>query len=55
MLFNMTESAWNASDVAILQMHPCELSAIHAFAMERAFEPYRDRIVESAAPGGGQT
>ena len=54
-LFNMTESAWNASDVAILQLYPCELLAIHAFAMERAFEPYRDRMVESEAPGGDQT
>ena len=53
--FRKTESASNAIMAAILQLHLCELPAIHASAMERAFEPYRDWIVESVAREGDET
>jgi len=52
-LFKTTVSAWNAIEAAILELHPYELPAIHAFAMEHAFEPYRDWIAESVVPEGG--
>jgi len=46
-LFKTAESAWGAIEEAILQLHPYELPAIHAFAMEYAFEAYRDWILDS--------
>ena len=52
-LFKTVASVWEAIEEAIVQLHPCELPAVHAFARSHAFRPYQDWILNSVGLPGG--
>ena len=43
-LFKVASVAYEAAEQAIRELHPYELPAIHAIAVERAWQPYRDWV-----------
>ena len=43
-LFKVASAAYDAAEQAIRELHPYELPAIHAIAVERAWQPYRDWV-----------
>jgi len=43
-LFKVATAAYDAAERAIRELHPYELPAIHAIAVERAWQPYRDWV-----------
>jgi len=43
-LFKVASGAYEAAAAAIRELHSYELPAIHAIAVERAWEPYRDWV-----------
>jgi periplasmic divalent cation tolerance protein len=43
-LFKVASVAYEAAERAIRELHPYELPAIHAIAVERAWQPYRDWV-----------
>ena len=53
-LFKVAAAAYEAAEQTIRELHSYELPAIHAIAVERAWQPYRDWVVaNSRAQGGG--
>jgi len=47
-LFKVAAAAYDAAERAIRELHPYELPAIHAIAVERAWEPYRDWVAANS-------
>jgi periplasmic divalent cation tolerance protein len=43
-LFKVATAAYDACEQALRELHPYELPAIHAIAVERAWQPYRDWV-----------
>ena len=55
-LFKVRAVAYDAAEQAIRELHPYELPAIHAIAVERAWQPYRSWIeANSCAHRDGST
>ena len=53
-LFKVRPAAYDAVEQAIRELHSYELPAIHAIAVERAWQPYCDWVLaNSRSPGGG--
>jgi periplasmic divalent cation tolerance protein len=50
-VFKVAASAYAAAERAIRELHPYELPAIHAIAVERAWEPYRAWVEENSRAG----
>ena len=51
-LCKVATAAYDAAEGAIRELHSYELPAIHAIAIERAWQPYRDWVeANSGAPG----
>ena len=47
-LFKVATAAYDAAERAIRELHPYELPAIHAIAVERAWAPYRAWVDENS-------
>ena len=52
-LFKVATAAYARAEQAIRELHSYELPAIHAIAVERAWEPYRDWVLANSGPGNG--
>ena len=50
-LFKAAAGAYDAVEAAILELHPYELPAIHAIAVERAHAPYAEWVAANSAAG----
>ena len=50
-LFKAAAIAYDAVEAAILELHPYELPAIHAIAVERAHAPYADWVAANSGAG----
>jgi len=50
-LFKVAASAYEALEAAILELHPYELPAVHAVAVERAHPPYADWVTANSGRG----
>ena len=50
-VFKAAASAYAAVEAAILELHPYELPAIHAIAVERAHAPYADWVAANSGAG----
>jgi len=50
-LFKVAADAYAAIEAAILELHPYELPAIHAVAVERAHAPYADWVAANSSSG----
>jgi periplasmic divalent cation tolerance protein len=50
-LFKVAAGAYEALEAAILELHPYELPAIHAVAVERAHRPYADWVAANSGAG----
>jgi periplasmic divalent cation tolerance protein len=51
-LFKVASDAYDAVEEAIRALHPYELPAIHAVAVERAYAPYRDWVEANSRRAG---
>ena len=51
-LFKVAAAAYGAAEQAIRELHAYELPAIHAIAIERAWEPYRAWVEANSRPPG---
>jgi periplasmic divalent cation tolerance protein len=49
LLFKTTEERYPAVETAIKELHPYELPAIHAFALEHVYAPYAEWIESNSA------
>jgi periplasmic divalent cation tolerance protein len=45
-----TDMNYTAIETAIRQLHPYFLPAIYALAVEQAYEPYKNWVIENSAP-----
>ena len=52
-LFKVARDGYPAVEQAIRELHPYELPAIHAIAVERAWQPYADWVEANSAPASG--
>ena len=52
-LFKVAASAYEAVERAIRELHPYQLPAIHAIAVERAHAPYAEWVAANSRAGGG--
>ena len=50
-LFKVAEATYDAAEAAIRALHPYELPAIHAIAIERAHAPYAEWVAANSRPG----
>ena len=50
-LFKVAEAACGDAEAAIRALHPYQLPAIHAIAVERAHAPYAEWIAANSRPG----
>jgi periplasmic divalent cation tolerance protein len=51
-LFKVAPAAYDAAEEAIRALHSYQLPAIHAIAVERAWEPYREWVAANSRAGG---
>ena len=51
LLFKVAAEACDAAERAIRELHPYQLPAIHAIAVERAYAPYAAWVAENSHPG----
>ena len=49
-LFKVAASAYDEAERTIRELHPYQLPAIHAIAVERAHEPYAAWVAENSKP-----
>jgi len=47
-LFKVATGAYEAAERAIRALHPYDLPAIHAIAVERAYAPYADWVIANS-------
>jgi periplasmic divalent cation tolerance protein len=52
-LFKVAAGAYDAVEAAIRELHPYELPAIHAIAVERAHAPYAEWVAANSGPEAG--
>ena len=52
-LFKVAADACEAAEQAIRALHPYQLPAIHAIAIERAHAPYAEWVAANSRPEGG--
>ena len=46
-----TDDLYDAVEAAVRELHPYELPAIHAVALDRVYEPYARWVIEVTATG----